>query len=102
MVSHAHRVEPHHPKDPDGEGEVDDEDDDEQHEEQVEATLPPAIDADLVDVVGHRPWHVAALGGADVLLPNHLLAGRDTPHRHTGTQATHTDAKKKMTKQHGR
>lgn len=82
-VSQAYRVEPHHPQDPDGEGEVDDEDDDEQQDEQVEAALPPAIDADLVDVVGHRPGRAAAaLGGGDVLLPHHLPAGENT-HTHT-------------------
>lgn len=74
-VSHAYRVEPHHPEDPDGEGEVDHQDDDEQQDKQVEAALPPAIDADLVDVFGHRPGRAAALGGGDILLPHHLLAG---------------------------
>lgn len=93
-VSHAYRVEPHHPEDPDGEGEVDDQDDDEQEDKQVEAALPPAIDADLVDVVGHRPGHAAALGGGDVLFSHHLLAGHTT---RTRTQATETDVKKKIT-----
>lgn len=77
-MSHAYRVEPHHPEDPDGEGEVDHQDDDEQQDKQVEAALPPAIDADLVDVVGHRPGRAAALGGGDILLPHHLLAGHIT------------------------
>ena len=54
-VSHTYRIEPHHPEDPDGEGKVDHQNDDEQQHKQVEATLPPAIDADLVDVVRHRP-----------------------------------------------
>lgn len=86
-MSHEYRVEPHHPEHPDGEGEVDDQDDDEQKDKQVEAALPPAIDADLVDVVGHRPGHAAALGGGDVLLPHHLLAGRNTQvDRYTGRQ----------------
>ncbi|KAA8593891.1 hypothetical protein FQN60_004725, partial [Etheostoma spectabile] len=61
-----------------GEGEVDHQDDDEQQDKQVEAALPPAIDANLVDVVGHRPGRAAALGGGDVLLPHHLLAGHVT------------------------
>lgn len=74
-MSHAYRVEPHHPEDPDGESEVDHQDDDEQQDKQVEAALPPAIDADLVDMVGHRPGRAAALGGGDILLPHHLLAG---------------------------
>lgn len=86
-VSQAYRVEPHHPEDPDGEGEVDDQDDDEQEDKQVEAALPPAIDADLVDMVRHRPGHAAALGGGDVLFPHHLLAGRNT--------RTHTEAVQK-------
>lgn len=80
-MSHAYRVEPHHPEDPDGEGEVDDQNDDEQEDKQVEAALPPAIDANLVDVVGHWPGHAAALGGGDVLLPHHLLADRYTDGR---------------------
>lgn len=74
-VSHTYRVEPHDPDDPDGQGQVDDEDDDEQQNKQVEAALPPAIDANGVGVLGHRPGHVAALGGGDVLLLHHLLPG---------------------------
>ncbi len=74
-MSHTYCVEPHHPEDPDGEGEVDHQDDDEQQDEQVQAALPPAIDADLVDMVGHRHGRAAALGGGDILLPHHLLAG---------------------------
>lgn len=87
-MSHAYRVEPHHPKDPDGEGEVDHQDDDEQQHKQVEASFPPAIDADLVDMVGHGPGRAAALGGGDVLLSHHLLAGHK--HMRTGTRATET------------
>jgi len=75
---HAYRVEPHHPDDPDGEGKVHHQDDDEQQDKQVEAALPPAVDADLVDVVGHRPGRAAALGGGDILLPHHLPTGRIT------------------------
>lgn len=98
-MSHAYRVEPHHPQDPDGEGEIDHQDDDEQQDKQVEAALPPAIDADLVDVVGHRPRHAAALGGGDILLPHHLLAGHNTRRQVHGQQKqmlkrkkrTHTD-----------
>lgn len=78
---HAYRVEPHHPDDPDGEGEVDHQDDDEQEDKQVEAALPPAVDADLVDVIGHRPGRAAALGGGDILLPHHLLAATWRPRR---------------------
>lgn len=77
-VSQAYRIEPHHPEDPDGEGEIDHQDDNEQKDKQVEATLPPAIDADLVDMVGHRPGRAAALGGGNILLPHHLLAGHNT------------------------
>lgn len=87
-MSRAYRVEPHHPEDPDGEGEVDDQDDDEQEDKQVEAALPPAIDADLVDVVRHRPGHAAALGGGDVLFLYHLLAGHNTG---TRTEAAQKD-----------
>lgn len=72
-MSSAHRVEPHHPEDPYGEGKVDHQDDDEEQHKQVEAAFPPAVDADLVDVVGHGPGGADALGGADILLPNHLL-----------------------------
>lgn len=74
----AHRIEPHHPEDPYGEGKVDHQDDDEEQHEQVEATLPPAVDADLVDEVGRRPGRAAALGGCDILLPNHLLDEGET------------------------
>lgn len=74
-LSHTHRVEPHDPEDPDGQGQVDDEDDDEQQNKEVEAALPPAIDANGVGVLGHRPGHTAALGGGDVLLLHHLLPG---------------------------
>lgn len=80
-VNHAYRVEPHHPEDPDGEGKVDHQDGDEQQDKQVETALPPAIDADLVDVFGHRPRHAAALGSGDIFLPHHLLTGHDTPKR---------------------
>lgn len=73
-----YRVEPHDPEDPDGQRQVDDEDDDEQQDKQVEAALPPAIDANGVDVLGHRPGHAAALGGGDVLLLHHLLPGTRT------------------------
>lgn len=67
-MSLAHRVEPHHPEDPDGEGEVDHQDDDEQQHKQVKAALPPAVDSDLVNVVGQRLGRAAALGGGDILL----------------------------------
>lgn len=77
-MSQAYRIEPHHPEDPDGEGEIDHQDDNEQQDKQVEAALPPAIDANLVDVVGHRPGRAAALGGGNILLPHHLLAGHNT------------------------
>lgn len=77
-MSHAYRVEPHHPEDPDGEGKVDQQDDDEQQDKQVEAALSPAIDADLVDVVRHRHGRAAALGGGDILLPHHLLPEHNT------------------------
>lgn len=80
LVSRTYRVEPHHPEDPDGQGEVDDQDDEQQQDEQVEAALPPAINANLVDMVGHRPGHAAALGGGDVLLPHHLLPGHKDRH----------------------
>lgn len=74
-VSCAYRVEPHHPEDPDGEGKVDHQDDNEQQHKQVETALPPAIDANLVEFVGHRPGRAAALGGGDILFPHHLSPG---------------------------
>lgn len=77
-IQSAHRVEPHHPEDPDGEGEVNHQDDDEQQHKQIQKPFPPAVDADLVDVVGQRPGRAAALGGGDILLPDHLLAEHST------------------------
>ena len=77
-MNHAYRVEPHHPEDPNGQSKIDHKDDEEQQDKQVEAALPPTIDADLVDVVGQRPGRAAALGRGDILLPHHLLAGHNT------------------------
>lgn len=91
LVSHTYCVEPHHPEDPDGQGEVDDQNYEQQQDEQVEAALPPAINANLVDMVGHRPGHAAALGGGDVLLPHHLLPGHKDTHTHMLKKKKETD-----------
>lgn len=71
----VYRVEPHHPEDPDGQGEVDHQNDNEEQDKQVEAALPPPVDAYLVDVVRPRPGRAAARGCGDILLPHHLLPG---------------------------
>lgn len=72
---HTYRVEPHDSYDPDGEGQVDDQDNQQDEDKQVKAAFPPAIDADLVQVVRGGVRNILIPGGGDVLLPHHLQSG---------------------------
>lgn len=74
---------PHHFKNPNCKSQIHHEDDEQEQDEQVQAALPPAIDADFVDILALRPLDLGAFRGGHVLLLHHLL-GRGQVDKETG------------------
>ena len=62
----------HDLEDPDGQGQIDDHGDEEQEDKEVEAALPPAVDAHRVGLRTARPLQWVGLRCQDVLLLGHL------------------------------
>ena len=63
---------PHDSKNPNGKSKIHKEDDEQKKDEQIQATLSPAINADFVDSLVLWPLYVGALRDRGVLFTHHL------------------------------
>lgn len=63
---------PHDSENPNGKSKIHKEDDEQKKDEQIQTTLPPAINADFVDSLVLWPLYVGALCDRGVLFTHHL------------------------------
>lgn len=94
----------HDLEDPDGEGQIDDHGDEEEEDEEVEAALPPAVDAHRVRLRTAWPLQGIGLRCQDVLLLGHLRGGetRQAERRRRGGWKREKDRQKESEREEGK